>query len=136
MSKGLYVFINVLLYWALVTGLEVLQPGSTGRIFALLIGGLLFAGLALTVEPVLGFFKFPTNFWGLLVVGFIVNLLFFILVSSGVLPALVRLQAGNIGGELSPIPFPIIALSSTLLAAVVVSLIATLLQILVRRIGK
>lgn len=136
MSRGLYTFINVLIYWALVTGLDVLAPGSTGKVFALLIGGILFALLAIAVEPVLGFFKFPTNFWGLLVVGFLLNLIFFIVVSTGMLPGLVTIKVGSLGQEFAPLPFPIFALTSTLIAAVVVSLIASLLQILVRKIGK
>jgi uncharacterized membrane protein YvlD (DUF360 family) len=135
MKKGLYVFINVLVYWALVTGLNVMNVGSFGTVLALLLGGIIFALLALAVEPVLGFFKFPSNFWGLLVVGFILNLVFFVIISSGALASLATMHTGVLGTELSPLPFPHITLGTSVLVAIAVALIATLLQILVRRLG-
>ncbi len=135
MKKSLYFLINILLYWALVTGFDVLKVGSFGAIAALLFGGILFALLSLAVEPVLKFFKFPTNFWGMFLVGFLLNLSYFVVASTGVISSLVTISAGRFGGEFAPIPFPVIELGSTLVVSVLFSILATLLQILVRRLG-
>jgi uncharacterized membrane protein YvlD (DUF360 family) len=135
MKTSLYFVINILLYWALVTGFDVLKVGSFGTIAALLFGGIIFALLSLAVEPVLKFFKFPTNFWGMFLVGFLLNLSYFVVASTGVISSLITIGAGKFGAEFAPIPFPVIQLASTLVVSVVFSILATLLQILVRRLG-
>jgi hypothetical protein len=119
-----------------VTGMNVIQVGSYGQIFALTVGGILFAFLAILIEPLLGFFKFPINFWGLMIVGFLLNLLYFFVLSTGILPAMVILETGNFGGEFSPLPFPVIFLGNKFMVAIFAALIATLLQILFRKLGE
>jgi len=135
MTKAFQISINILIYWVVVTGLTGLHITSN-KIFALVIGGFIFALVALLVEPVLSFFKFPRNFWGLLVVGFIINLSLFIIYSLGFLPLILTVSSGIIGDGLAPIPFPAISLSSPILVAIVAALIATLLQILFRKLAR
>lgn len=135
MNKPLYFIINVLIYWVVITGINAVSPGSFGLIFSLLIGGALFSVLSLLVEPLLGFFKFPLNFWGLLVVGFLVNLLFFIILSTGVLPPIIRFNPGSFGAELAPFNFFNIPLANGFIIALFVSVVATLFQILIRRVS-
>jgi uncharacterized membrane protein YvlD (DUF360 family) len=136
MSKALYIYINILIYWVLVTMITGLEVGSMGRNSALLLGGIIFAVVAFAVEPLLSFFKFPLNFWGLLVVGFILNIALFLLLSTGILPAVLVIDDGSIGDGFSPLPIPTIELASSLWTAVVSAIIATLLQILTRKLGK
>lgn len=135
MSKSMFVFVNTLIYFAIVASLSTLEPGSFGNFIALLVGGLIFAALGVAVEPVLSFFKFPVNFWGLLLVGFLLNLVFFGILSFGVLPAILQINAGDFGGELSPLPFPRVNLSTSFVVALLASLLATLTQISVRRLS-
>jgi hypothetical protein len=134
MSKGGYFLVNVLIYWAIVTGINTIDTGSFGTIFALLLGGVMFGLLAFIVEPLLSFFKFPINFWGLLVVGTLLNVIFFTLLSTGILPSIVVFRTGTFGQELSPIPFPIIMLPTKFAVSLLASLIGTIFQIIVRRI--
>ncbi len=136
MTKKFYVFINILIFWVLVTAIDGLNPGSWGMYTALIVGGLVFALLALAVEPVLKFFKFPVNFWGLLVVGFVLNLIMFIIFSIGLLPPILTITTGSFGGgDFRPIPFPIIRMNSSILVAAIGSVIGTLLQILTRQLA-
>lgn len=136
MSKTLYFFINVLLFWVLVTALDGLDTGSFGTYTALIIGGIIYAAAAFAVEPVLGFFKFPLNFWGLLVVGFVLNFVVFMIFSIGLLPSILTVSPGTFGGGFEPIPFPEFKLNSDVLVVIVASVLSTLLQILVRKLGK
>ncbi|MFW5702899.1 MAG: hypothetical protein ACOCXP_02945 [Candidatus Dojkabacteria bacterium] len=135
MGNGLFVFINILLYIALVTIIDGLQPGSLGLATALIAGGILFAIAAVVVEPILSFFKFPLNFWGLLVVGFILNLVLFIVFATGLLPPILTIEQGSLGSGFDPLPLPVLEIDSELLMATLSALIATLFQILLRRLG-
>jgi uncharacterized membrane protein YvlD (DUF360 family) len=135
MTRSLYFFINILIYWVLVTWITGLDTGSFGRVTALLVGGLLFATASFAVEPVLGFFKFPVNFWGLLVVGFVVNITFFALMSFGFLPAVLNISSGSIGDGFSPLPIVEIKLASSILVALVAAVLGSLLQIVARKLG-
>jgi uncharacterized membrane protein YvlD (DUF360 family) len=135
MTKTLFIFINVLIYCLLVTVIDGLQVGSFGENFALLAGGLIFALLAFAVEPVLSFFRFPLNFWGLLVVGFILNLAMFILLSTGLMPSILVIEEGSIGSGFSPLPVPELELVSPLMTATAAAVVGTLLQIITRRLG-
>jgi hypothetical protein len=135
MNKSLYFFINVLIYWVVVTAIDGLNAGTFGTLTALILGGLLFALVSFAAEPVLGFFKFPENFWGLLVVGFVLNLLLFIILSTGILSPILKISAGSIGGGFDPLPIPVVTLGSAVVVASVGAVVATLLQILARRLG-
>lgn len=136
MSKALYFFINILIYWVLVTGVAGLDEGSFGVFTARIVGGLIFAAAAFAVEPVLSFFKFPLNFWGLLVVGFVLNLVVFMLFSTGIMPSVLVVNPGSFGGEFSPLPSPSFNMNSDLLVATVAAVLGTLLQIATRKLGK
>lgn len=112
-----------------------MHVGSFGRITALIIGGLLFSLAAFLVEPILKFFRFPVNFWGLLFVGLLINILFFGFFSLGIAPSILTVSAGNFGSELSPIPFPTIVMATNFVTCIVAAVITTLLQILTRKIA-
>ncbi len=139
MSKGLYFFINILIYSFIITILNTLSPGSAGlgMFFTLVIGGIIFAIFALAAEPLLAFFKFPVNFWGLLVIGFILNLIFFAIMSSGVFPviALVEFNQEFFGEEFKPLPL-YVKINNAFVSSLIASFFTTLLQILTRKLGK
>ena len=135
MNKFTLIFGNVLIYWVVVDIVSGLSPGSFGRIFALFVGGLAFALAALAVDPLLGFFKFPSNFWGWLVVGLVINSVLFLILSTGILPSILVIKSGSIGGGFSPIPIPVIKLGSSVMVAFVGAILATLLQISFRKFG-
>ena len=135
MDKKFFILVNILIYATVIAGMSTMHLGSFGRIAALVVGGLLFAIAAFLVEPILKFFKFPINFWGLFFVGLLINLIFFVFFSLGLAPSILTISAGTFGSELSPIPFPVIVMSTNFVTCLVASVLTTLVQILTRKIA-
>ena len=74
-------------------------------VFSMLVGGIILGLLMYGIEYVLGFFKFPKNFWGYLIVGSIFTLIYFILLNT-VIVGVINFSPTTIGGSFGPLDFP------------------------------
>lgn len=136
MSKSLEFIVNIMLLSVVIVIVDGIEYVAGSEVYGLIVAGTLFSIGALLAEPILGFFKFPTNFWGLLLVGFIINLGLFMLISTNVLPGVLDIGPGAFGSGFNPIPFFRLELDNTALVAAVAAVLATLLQILVKRLAE
>lgn len=109
----------------------VLEQG----VFSIVVAGALF-GLALAlVDPILGFFQFPKNFWAYLIVGTIINFVFYFLLNSLVVGFL-DFQPGYLGGDFGPIEFPQINLDTETLSVIFTAVYSSLLTFLYKELDK
>jgi len=96
MSNPLKIIVNVLLFIAFV----VIMPGFNtppGPVAAIL-AGLGFALIMTFITTILGFFKFPDNFWGKFLIGTLLVLLYFVLLQFFI-TGIVTFAAGYVGGS-------------------------------------
>lgn len=135
MTKQLYLFINVLIFATTLAAFSVFNLASWGSIIAIVIGGLCLGILALLSEPTLTFFKFPINFWGLFLVGLILNSLFFLAINVGLIPGLANLRPGVLQSEFTPLAIRI-ELVEEFLVIIFLAIVTTLLQITARKLAE
>ncbi len=135
MPTTLAVFTNVLIYFTVVAATNILRPGSSGKNITMFIGGILLSLLFVITEYAVKFFKFPVNFWSLSLVGFIFNMILFLLLAAGIFPGLAIIQTGNLFGEQGTLAVDIL-IESPFLGAIALAVLVTLLQMIYRRISK
>jgi len=97
-------------------------------VFSMVVSGVILGLLMYAIDIVLGFFKFPRNFWGYLVVGSVFILLYFVLLNT-VIVGIIHFGPATLGGSFGPIDFPIVELKdevSTLIFSAVYTIIFSL----------
>lgn len=114
----------------LINGVS-LSEGS----FSFLVGGVLFALAMFAVDPVLGFFKFPRNTWGYLVVGTIFSLLFFVVLNA-VVVGIVDFKVATLGGDFGGINLPELSLETEMITVVFTAIFASALSLLMHVLGQ
>ncbi|MFQ5493368.1 MAG: hypothetical protein ACE5DX_04380 [Candidatus Dojkabacteria bacterium] len=136
MKKKLYLVIrNMLIFWVFVTAMPGLS--SPKGPIGLLIGGLGFGFIMAYLSKVLKFFKFPVNFWGKLIVGSLMTILWMVLMNF-VVKGVIDFGPGYIGGSdfiLFTIP-KLIRLPNALVIILVSSVLLVVCSIIVGNLAK
>ncbi len=138
MPKSLIVFVNVLIFALLVImipGLDY-RTGSFGDAFSVIAAGLIFSLASLLVENLIKFFKFPVNFWSLVIAGFLVNFAVLALFAAGLFPAILIIKPVVVGSNFAPLPIPSFNLETSLATVGAAALVGVALQMLFRRLAK
>jgi uncharacterized membrane protein YvlD (DUF360 family) len=104
-------------------------------VFSMVIAGILLGLLMYTIDPVLGFFRFPSNFWSYLIIGGIINVIFFILLST-VLVGIIKFGPSTIGGGFGPVDFPTLTLKNETYTVILGAFYAHLLTLFVNQLSK
>lgn len=103
--------------------------------FSMIIAGVLLGFLMFAIEPILGFLKFPKNFWSYLIVGGILNTVYFILLNT-VLLGIIDFGVGSIGGGFGPIEFERISLETETYTVIFTAFYTLLFSLFVNQLSK
>ncbi|MBD3351295.1 MAG: hypothetical protein GF364_07390, partial [Candidatus Lokiarchaeota archaeon] len=119
--------INILVFTFVVTTFN--GVAAEQGLFSLVVGGLLFAATIYAIDPVLGFFRFPKNFWAYLIIGTIFSLIYFIVLKT-LLLGILSFGVGSIGGDFGPIEFFRVSLEDEMVSVIFASVYASSLSLL------
>ncbi|MBD3280035.1 hypothetical protein GF389_00740 [Candidatus Dojkabacteria bacterium] len=125
------VAIQILVLTFVVTTFNGVVPEE--GVFSLVFSGLMFGIAVAAIDPILGFFKFPKNFWGFVIIGTLVSFGFFFLLDT-VVVGFLDFRAGYLGGDFGPLEVPTLDIETETLAVIVTAVYAALLTFLFKQL--
>lgn len=104
-------------------------------IFSMIIAGVILGFLMYAIEPILGFFRFPKNIWGFIVVGGILSIIYFILLNTFLL-GIIEFGVGTVGGNFGPFEFPKISLETETYTVIFTAVLTLVFSLFVNQLSK
>ncbi|MBN1331447.1 hypothetical protein JW978_01010 [Candidatus Dojkabacteria bacterium] len=104
-------------------------------VFSLVATGIMYGLVISAIEPILGFFKFPKNFWGFVIVGTLLTFAFFFMLDT-VVVGFLDFRAGYLGGAFGPVEFPMMEIETETLAVIVTAVYSALLTFIFKQLDE
>lgn len=104
-------------------------------VFSMIVSGIVLGLLMYAIDFVLGFFRFPKNLWGYLIVGSIFIGLYFILLNT-VIVGIIHFGPSTLGGAFGPIDFPIVRLTNEIYTVIFSAVYTILLSLLMNELSR
>lgn len=125
--------IETLILIAVVTTLDGVDFEQ--GVFSMIVAGVFLGLLMYVIDPVLGFFRFPRNFWSYLIVGGVMCVIYFLVLNT-LLLGVIRFGVGTIGGDFGPVTLPVLNLETETYTIIFTGLYTLLFSLFVNQLSK